>query len=289
MTQVHIIGAGTPNPLVDRFGSAYVASVGEESILIDCGPATTWKLVKAGLSPADIDTVFFTHHHYDHDVDYPCFVLNRWGHHDWGDLNPLHVYGPTHTEALTDKILNPEHGAWAPDWTSRTQHPASLALYENNGGTLPRRGPDVRPTDIEAGTTIEGPGWEIRTSVAEHFQPYLDSLAYRLDTDDGSVVFTGDTQPCDPVEQLAQDADVMICMCWDLQDELDKTNLKTGQSGTRDAGTMAQRAGVKQLVLSHVEPQIATGEGRAAAVEDAQSVFDGEVIFADELSTLTLD
>ena len=288
MTDIHIIGAGTPNPTPERFGSAYVADVGGDKILVDCGPATTWKLIKAGLSPAEIDTLVFTHHHYDHDVDYPCFVLNRWGHHDWGDLNPLKVFGPNHTETLTDRILNPEYGAWAPDWTSRTQHPASLALYENNGGILPRRGPDVRPSDIEAGTIIEGDGWKMTTAVAEHFQPFLDSLAYRLDTADGSVVFTGDTQPCDSVENLAKDADVMICMCWDLQDELDKTPLKSGQSGTRDAGTMAQRAGVKRLVLSHVEPQISQGSARDAAVADAQSVFDGEVIFADELTTISV-
>lgn len=288
MTKVHIIGAGTPHPTPERFGSAYVAEVGDERILVDCGPATTWKLVKAGMSPADIDTLFFTHHHYDHDVDYPCFVLNRWGHNDWGDLPPLQVYGPNYTETLTDRILNPEYGAWAPDWTSRTKHPASLALYESHGGVLPRPGPDVRPRDIEPGTVIEGSGWQMRTTLAEHFQPYLDSLAYRLDTDEGSVVFTGDTQPCDTVEEIARDADVMIAMCWDLQDDLDKSLLKTGQSGTRDAGTMAQKAGVKRLVLSHVEPQITSEEKREAAVADAQTVFDGEVIFADELTTLTV-
>lgn len=288
MVQVHILGAGTPHPTPDRFGSAYVADLGDERILIDCGPATTWKLVKAGFSPADIDTLFFTHHHYDHDVDYPCFVLNRWGHHDWGDLNPLRVYGPNHTETLTDRILNPEYGAWAPDWVSRTKHPASLALYESNGGILPRRGPDVRPQDIEAGTTIEGDGWRISSAVAEHFQPFLDCLAYRLDTPDGSIVFTGDTQPCDSVAALAEGADVMFSMCWDLQDDLDRSPLREGQSGTRDAGTMAQRAGVRRLVLTHTEPQIAHGAGREAAIEDASSVFDGEVIFSDELTAITV-
>src|SRR5690606_41755832 len=63
-------------------------------------------------------------------------------------------------------------------------------------------------------------------------------------------------------------ADVMICMCWDLQDDLDRSLLKTGRSGTRDAGSMAARAGVKTLVLSHVEPQITTVEGREAAIAD---------------------
>ena len=46
--------------------------------MIDCGPAATHKLVKAGLWPTDIDYIFFTHHHFDHDVDYQCYLLCRW-------------------------------------------------------------------------------------------------------------------------------------------------------------------------------------------------------------------
>ena len=40
--QVTIIGCGTPTPLPDRFGSSYVVQVGDEKLLFDCGPASTW-------------------------------------------------------------------------------------------------------------------------------------------------------------------------------------------------------------------------------------------------------
>lgn len=46
--------------------------------MIDCEPATTHKLVKSGLWPTDINHLFFAHHHFDHDMDYPCFLLFSW-------------------------------------------------------------------------------------------------------------------------------------------------------------------------------------------------------------------
>ena len=75
--EVTIIGCGTPTPLPDRFGSSYVVQVGDEKLLFDCGPATTWKLARAGISTTEIDNVFFTHHHFDHDADFPTFILTR--------------------------------------------------------------------------------------------------------------------------------------------------------------------------------------------------------------------
>ncbi len=75
MARVYILGAGTPTPTPARFGSSYVVQIGDEYLMFDCGPAATHKLVQAGLRPTQIDYLFFTHHHFDHDVDYPCFLL----------------------------------------------------------------------------------------------------------------------------------------------------------------------------------------------------------------------
>ena len=104
MARIHVLGAGTPTPTPTRFGSSYVVEVAGEKIMIDCGPATTHKMVKAGLWPTDIDYLFFTHHHFDHDVDYPCFLLCRWDQ-SVGRENRLQVYGPPPTEKFTDDIL----------------------------------------------------------------------------------------------------------------------------------------------------------------------------------------
>jgi len=91
--QIIIIGCGTPTPTPERFGSCLVIQVGGELLMFDCGPATTYKMVRMGLQPTDISHLFFTHHHYDHNVDYPCFLLCRWDHEKNG-VPRLKVYGP---------------------------------------------------------------------------------------------------------------------------------------------------------------------------------------------------
>ena len=104
MLRLTVLGSGAPTPTPDRFGSSYVLHLGDERIMVDCGPATTHKLVKAGLWHTDIDYLFFTHHHFDHDVDYPCFLLTCWDQ-DIGQANRLQVFGPSPTEKLTKDLI----------------------------------------------------------------------------------------------------------------------------------------------------------------------------------------
>ena len=249
--------------------------------MVDCGPAATHKLVKAGLWPTEIDYLFFTHHHFDHDIDYPCFLLCRWDQ-SIGKENRLQVYGPTLTEKITEGILG-EDGVFAHDWKARVNHPLSQQIFVNRGGTLPRPAPDVFAKDIGPGKVYSGKDWEVTAAPAEHVQPYLDSLAYRFDTSDGSVVFTGDTQPCDSVTELARDADLMLCMCWDDQDVMDETGEGGGQCGTTGAARMAQEAGVKKLALVHIGPHLSGHGAMEKGIGDVKRIYDGELLFADEL------
>ncbi|MCH7624764.1 MAG: MBL fold metallo-hydrolase [Chloroflexi bacterium] len=281
MTRIHVLGAGTPTPTPTRFGSAFALEIGDQQIMVDCGPAATHKLVKAGLWPTKIDHLFFTHHHFDHDIDYPCFLLCRWDQ-SIGKENTLQVFGPTLTETITERLIGDE-GAFTHDWKARIGYPGSLRVYQNRGGVLPRKPPEVLAKDIGPGKVYSGKDWEVTAAPAEHVQPFLDSLAYRFDTPDGSVVFTGDTQPCDTVLELARDADVMLCMCWDDQDRMDEIGESVGQCGTRDAARLAQEAGVKKLALVHVGPYLSGMGVREKGIGDAKKIFDGELIFTDEL------
>ena len=43
-----------------------------------------------------------------------------------------------------------------------------------------------------------------------HAQPYLTCLGFRFETDDGVIVFSGDTRPCDEVIELARGADLLV-------------------------------------------------------------------------------
>ena len=250
--------------------------------MVDCGPAATHKLVKAGLWPTDIDYLLFTHHHFDHDIDYPCFLLCRWDQ-SIGKENRLQVYGPTLTETITHRLLDEKEGAFAHDWIARVNHPVSQRVFVNRGGTLPRTPPDVLAKDVGPGRVCSGKDWEVIAAHAEHVQPYLDSLAYRLDTPDGSIVFTGDTQPCATVTDLAKNADVMLCMCWDDQEVMEQNGEGPFQCGTTGAARMAQEAGVKKLVLVHVGPHLSGHGPMEKGIGDIKKIYDGELVFSDEL------
>ena len=286
MAKVFILGAGTPTPTPARWGSAFAIAVGGDYLMVDCGPAATHKLVKAGLYPTQVDYLFFTHHHFDHDVDYPCFLLCRWDQ-GAGRENLLRVYGPTLTETVTERILG-ENGAFAHDWKARVNHPLSQRVYVNRGGTLPRQPPTVLAKDVGPGLVHERREWRVTAAPAEHVQPYLDSLAYRLECAEGSIVFTGDTQPCQTVTDLARGADMMLCMCWDDQERMVALGESFGQCGTLGAAQMAAEAGVKKLVLVHIGPHLARHGPMEKGIGDVRRLYYGELVFADELMTLSL-
>ncbi len=287
MARVFILGAGTPTPAPDRYGSSHVLQLGDEHIMFDCGPATTHKLVKAGLFPTQIGYLFFTHHHFDHDVDYPCFLLTRWDQ-SIGVEKELEVFGPTLTETLTHRLMNEKDGAFAHDWIARVENPGSQRIYEIRGGTLPRKPPSVKAKDVGPGKVYSGKNWEVTADVAEHAQPWLDSLAYRVDSEDGSIVFTGDTTPCDTVAGLAKDADVMVCCCWDDQERMEQRREVSGICGTTDAARLAQDAGVKKLVLVHIGPELGRHGDMEKGIGDIKGIYDGEVIFGEELMSFEM-
>ena len=286
MTQVFVLGAGTPTPTPDRWGSAFAVDVGGEYLMFDCGPAATAKLVKVGILPTRVDYLFFTHHHFDHDVDYPCFLLCRWDQ-SIGKENQLRVYGPTLTETITERLLG-ENGAFVHDWKARVNAPLSQRVHVNRGGTLPRRPPVVLAQDIGPGLVRQGREWRVTAAPAEHVQPFLDSLAYRLEGPDGSIVFTGDTQPCASVVNLARGADMMVCMCWDDQERMDAMGEAGGQCGTTGAARMAEEARVRRLALVHVGPHLARHGPMEKGIGDIRRIYRGEVIFTDELMSLSL-
>jgi|TARA_B110000438_G_scaffold147329_1_gene141888 ribonuclease BN (tRNA processing enzyme) len=255
--------------------------------MIDCGPATTHKLVQSGLWPLDIDYIFFTHHHFDHDIDYPCFLLTRFDQ-SIGKENQLQVFGPTLTEKITEGVIG-ENGIFSHDWKARIYHPLSQKVYINRGGVLPRKAPKIRARDIGVGTVHTGNNFEVTSANAEHVQPYLDSLAYRIETKSGkSVVFTGDTQPCQSVIDLAKDADVLLCMCWDDQECMDHDGEAPGQCGTLGAARMAEEAGVKKLILVHMGPNISQHGVLEKGIGDIREVYSGQVIYSEELMAIDI-
>ncbi|GAA1249089.1 MBL fold metallo-hydrolase [Prauserella halophila] len=286
MAKVHVLGSGTPTPTPDRFGSSYVIDLGGELVMVDCGPATTHKLAKAGLSATDVSSVFLTHHHFDHNVDLPCYLLVRWDQ-STPDTSELEVFGPQPTSAIVAELIGTE-GVFRRDIHARIEHPASQRVYTTRGGELPRPWPTWSAQDLVPGDVAERENWTVTTARASHVQPYLDSLAYRFDTPTGSVVITGDTARCAEVTELARGANTLLCCCWDHPDgdeqvdECVAEGMVGNMCGPADAAKIAAEAGVEQLVLVHATPSMARPNSSEKAVRIAEEIFDGTVVFAQE-------
>jgi ribonuclease BN (tRNA processing enzyme) len=282
--KVTLLGAGVPTPTPSRFGSAYLLDVADQTLLIDCGPATTYKLTRAGRRTPEVSLLLFTHHHFDHNADYPCFVLTRWDQDV--DQTPLRVYGPRPTAAFTRALFDAPDGAYVPDWNARVEHAGSRRVFSNRGGGRPRTAPQIDVTDIDATFALEESGFTVRAADTVHAQPYLESVAYRIDGDDASIVFTGDTEPVASVAELARGADTLVCMCWDTDRAMEEEGVSRGMTGARSAGLLAAEAGVGTLVLTHICPRLDSPDVREEGIREAEAAFGGPVVFGEELMVL---
>ena len=254
--------------------------------MFDCGPAATHKLVKVGLLPLQIEHLFFTHHHFDHNADYPCFLLSRWDQSD-RDTPRLHVRGPAPTVEITGKLIGSE-GAFAADLRARINSQASHAVYANRGGVLPRPEPSVDVQDVDSDFVYENAEWRVRTARGQHMEPYLTLFTYRVDHKGFSIVFGSDTKPCSPPIELAAGADVLVLTCWDHQHVVDRDAVGQSMSGTVDVARIAREAEVKKLVLTHFCEGFTEPDSLQQAEKDIRAIYGGEIIFGEELTALDL-
>ena len=281
--RLHVVGGGCPDPTPERYGSAFLLEVGTEWVMIDCGPATTYKMVRMGIRPGKVGHVFFTHHHFDHNADFPCFALTRWDLAG-GTNPPLKVYGPPPTRVFVERLLGKE-GAFFDDWNARIEHPVSQAIHKRRGGVLPRPAPVIEARDVGPGAIAESDAWTATAVRVHHVEPWLESLAFRFDTDQGSVVFAGDCGDCGPLRELARGADTLVVACVRIGSAERYEGIITG---TAEVAEIARASGATRVVLSHASPGFSKPNMTERAIADVARTYAGTVLFPDELTTVDL-
>src|SRR5262249_8346605 len=158
----------------------------------------------------------------------------------------LEVYGPKPLRAVIDKLIGPD-GVFGPDLEARTHWDSSLHVYRMRGGKEPRLRPEPKVTEIGHGSVIETAHWRLEAGEVPHAQPYLTCLALRLDTDAGSLVYSGDSGPSEALEKLACGCDILIHMCSYKSGSVDNEATRRGTSGHMEAARAAAAAGARRL------------------------------------------
>ncbi len=285
--KITLLGTGTPAPSLSRQSSGYLFEVGHDVIVMDHGPGAHHRLLESGHRAVDVSHAFFSHLHYDHCMDYARLVLQRW---DMGaDAIPdLEVYGPAPIARMTELLFG-EDGVYGPDIRARTDHQSSIDVFQARGGQPPRKRPAPRVREVHAGDVVEGKGWRVTVGHAAHVQPQLECLALRLDSNEGSVCYSGDSGLCEELVELARGCDVLIHMNHHFSGSEPTASYRAACGNHVDNALTAQRAGVKTLVLTHILPQIDQPGVREQIVHEIRQVFDGSVIWGEDLMRLTLD
>ena len=283
---VTLLGTGTPAPSLTRQSSGYLVDVGNDVIVWDHGPGAHQRLIESGRRSIDVTHAFFTHLHYDHCMDYGRLVLQRWDQ-GAGRIPDLKVYGPPPLARMTEQLFGPD-GIYGPDISARTQHRSSLDVFEARGGKLPRQRPAPQVTEIHAGSIVDGNGWKITVGHAQHAQPYLECLALRLDAPEGALCYSGDTGLSDSIVALAKGCDMLILMNHFFSGTEASAAYRAATGNHRDSAVIAKRAGVKVLVLTHLLDQIDQPSVREQIVHEIRQVYDGKVIWGEDLMRLGL-
>src|SRR5215467_14827940 len=138
------------------------------------------------------------------------------------------------------------------------------------------------------------------TSVLVQHPPVKPALGYRFDFPDRSIAFSGDTVALEAVAQIAKGADVLVHEAIDFPAievfirqqiaaaggggatvEAAMAHMHADHTSAEDAGRIAQEAGVRTLVLSHIGPPSVSDASWKAA---AGKYFKGEIIVGHDLT-----
>ena len=285
--RITLLGTGTPAPSLARQSSGYLVEIGDDLIVLDHGPGAHHRLLESEHRATDVTHAFFSHLHYDHCLDYPRLVLQRWDL-GAGRIPELEVYGPKPIGRMSEQLFGSD-GVFAPDIQARIAHQSSLDVFQARGGTPPRQRPVLRVREIGAGDVVSGTTWTVTVGHASHVQPFLECLAFRLDTDDGSVCYTGDSGACDEIVALARGCDVLIHMNHYFSGREPSAAYRAACGNHRDNASIATRAGVKTLVLTHLPAELDQPDVREQAMDEIRQEFEGRVIWGEDLMVLTVE
>lgn len=323
-TRLTLLGtSGGPPPDYGRTGISSALTVDGRTYVVDAGRSAVTQYLRAGLTFKSLDSIFITHLHADHLADYyNFFLLGGNVGNDSGDSlgGPVHVHGPgpagglptaAHPGAPTVEPAAPTPGI--AELTGRlTQgfaYSHNIFIRETNIRNVNEL-IDVHDIALpEVGASASGPtappmapfliSEDDRVKVTAILVPHgpvFPSFAFRFDTAQGSVVFSGDTGPSENVITLAKGADVLVHEVIDLPfyeslgtPPTQMKHFAEAHTPTTEIGSLAQRAGVGTLVLSHLVPSNPRWVSDAEYERKARAGFDGQVIVGRDLRKIAIE
>jgi ribonuclease Z len=245
------LGTSAAIPSLQRDTTWLAFSSEEELLLVDCGGSPLRKLQRATCNIAHLSRILVTHTHPDHAYGLPALIQNL----------------------VIQKRCAPLMISCRVELLERLQ--TLLDLFELLDHEFPILFETIEPRE---GTEVARTRSFI-VSASPNAHGTMPNLAVRIDarSNGRAVVYSSDTEPCEAVIRLSRGADTLI-------HEATFSSLDPDRSGAhstaRQAGEVAQAAGVRRLILAHID--LRYHNDPSPLIREAREAFSGEVVVAEE-------
>ena len=273
-----LLGTGTPLPNPERACASTLIIAGNKHFLVDTGRGFLRNLAIFGLNTAT--AVLFTHYHSDHFSEFGEFMVNRT---IWGADEPMPVIGPPGAGQVIRSLMQ----AYTLDSGYRKQHHGTKWSDKGMLADIQERNPC---------SFYEKDGLKITMFDVSH-TPVTPAVGYRFDYNGHSVVVSGDTVKVPSMVEMSRGADILV------HDTANKVMVEgaiaflrsapnpenerraamaeemlTYHAKTDEVAAIAEQAGVKKLVLTHLVPSIPQNPDIEAVFSSGLSaIFHGSI------------
>ena len=230
-----------------RYWNSFVVSSGA-TVLVEPSPTALPNLRRAGFTVADLDVVMISHFHPDHSFGWPYLLFEAL---ERGRTTPLYVVGPKGVKDYLGEMMR----LGALGNVDREAHDALEIHY----------------VEADPAATGEKAGPITFSSVEVAHVPQLTCLGYLLELEHCRLAYSGDTQPCAGLDELAGACDVLVLECAGMHPSRSHMDVESVKA-------LRERFSRPAIVATHL------GEGVDAALPPGVRVpSDLEVMALDEL------
>lgn len=303
MLDVCLLGTGGMMPLPKRWLTALMTRYNGSSLLIDCGEGTQIAIKEKGWSFKPIDVICFTHYHGDHISGLPGLLLTMGNAER---CEPLVLIGPKGLERVVSalRVIAPElpfpieyreitdpvqkfeingycitafrvnHNVLCYGYTLEIKRQGKFSVERANEQQIPIQ----YWNRLQKGETVK--------TEQETFHPEMVLGPKRKGI---KLTYTTDTRPTKSIEENAAQADLFICEGMYGEPEKEAKAKEYKHMTFKEAATLAKKAEVKEMWLTHYSPSLVRPEEYISAArkifpnsipgKDGKSV---ELVFQDE-------
>lgn len=281
---VTLCGAGSPLPDVTRSGPCTAVIAGEKVFIVDIGSGAARNLGAMQLPIGNIEGIFLTHFHSDHIDGLGELMMLRWvqGNHK----SPIPVYGPTGVTQVVDGF----NAAYQLDAGYRVAHHGTDIVPPTGTGGDPK---PFRSTGLNSATVVYDEDGLTVTGFGVDHTPIHPAVGYRFDYKGRSVVISGDTVKHQNLIDQSKGVDLLVHESLNAEwvTKMKETAERKGLNNLAkimhdildyhttpiEAAEIAEEAGVKALVLSHVVPIVPISYLEAYYLKGTRDAFNGPI------------